>query len=279
MECQVRDITMYYEEVGTGRPLLLLHGRPLDHRSMANDMEPLFANRTGWRRLYPDLPGMGKTRAADWITHQDQMLDLVSAFIDTVAPGERFVVAGASYGGYLARGLVYHRGAQIDGLLLTVPAVEADDTKRDLPQPLVVHEDAAFLAALTPDEQGLRDIIVVQSMDLLNAFRQVISPAVAIADHAFLQRLREQFSFSFDVDMLPAPFPAPALFLSGRHDSVCGYREAYQLLGNYPRASFAVLDRAGHALAVEQNTLFRALVNEWLDRVEEHVHPTYIPKP
>jgi pimeloyl-ACP methyl ester carboxylesterase len=279
MECQVRDITMYYEEVGTGRPLLLLHGRPLDHRSMANDMEPLFANRTGWRRLYPDLPGMGKTRAADWITHQDQMLDLVSAFIDTVAPGERFVVAGASYGGYLARGLVYHRGAQIDGLLLTVPAVEADDTKRDLPQPVVVHEDAAFLAALTPDEQGLRDIIVVQSMDLLNAFRQVISPAVAIADHAFLQRLREQFSFSFDVDMLPAPFPAPALFLTGRHDSVCGYREAYQLLGNYPRASFAVLDRAGHALAVEQNTLFRALVNEWLDRVEEHVHPTYIPKP
>jgi pimeloyl-ACP methyl ester carboxylesterase len=279
MECQVRDITMYYEEVGTGRPLLLLHGRPLDHRSMANDMEPLFANRTGWRRLYPDLPGMGKTRAADWITHQDQMLDLVSAFIDTVAPGERFVVAGASYGGYLARGLVYHRGAQIDGLLLTVPAVEADDTKRDLPQPVVVHEDAAFLAALTPDEQGLRDIIVVQSMDLLNAFRQVISPAVAIADHAFLQRLREQFSFSFDVDILPAPFPAPALFLTGRHDSVCGYREAYQLLGNYPRASFAVLDRAGHALAVEQNTLFRALVNEWLDRVEEHVHPTYIPKP
>ena len=121
MECQVRDITMYYEEAGAGRPLLLLHGWPLDHRHIANDMEPLFADRAGWRRLYPDLPGMGKTRAADWITCQDQMLDLVIDFIDTVAPGERFVVAGTSYGGYLARGLVYHRGAQMDGLLLTVP--------------------------------------------------------------------------------------------------------------------------------------------------------------
>jgi pimeloyl-ACP methyl ester carboxylesterase len=96
MECQVRDITMYYEEAGTGKPLLLLHGLRLDHRSIANDMEPLFANRSGWHRLYPDLPGMGKTRAADWITHQDHVLDLIIGFIDTVVPGERLVVAGVS---------------------------------------------------------------------------------------------------------------------------------------------------------------------------------------
>lgn len=83
MECQVGGLTMSYEEVGTGRPLLLLHGWPLDHRHIAHDMEPLFAERIGWRRLYPDLPGMGKTRAADWITQQDGMLDLVLAFIDT----------------------------------------------------------------------------------------------------------------------------------------------------------------------------------------------------
>ena len=32
---------------------------------------------------------------------------------------------------------------------------------------------------------------------------------------------------------------------------------------------FAVLDRAGHLLQYEQRDLFDALVNEWLDRVEE----------
>jgi pimeloyl-ACP methyl ester carboxylesterase len=272
MECQVRDSTIYYEEAGTGRPLIMLHGWPLDHRHIANDMEPLFADRTGWRRLYPDLPGMGKTRADNRIIHQDQVLDLVSAFIDTVAPGERFVVAGTSYGAYLARGLVYYRGAQIDGLLLNVPVVETDATKEHLPQPLVVREDAAFLAALTPGEQDMREFIVVQSTDLLAEFRHVISPAGAIADQTFLQRLRQHYAFSFDVDALPTPFPAPAMFLTGRHDNWCGYREAYQLLDNYPRASFAVLDRAGHALAVEQKPLFRALVNEWLDRVEEYAH-------
>jgi pimeloyl-ACP methyl ester carboxylesterase len=272
MECQVRDITMYYEEAGTGRPLLSLHGLPLDHRSIANDMEPLFANRSGWHRLYPDLPGMGKTPAADWITNQDQILDLLIDFIDAVIPGERLVVAGSSYGGYLARGLVHQRASQIDGLLLNVPLMETEAAKRHLPQPLVVHEDPAFLAALAPDEQDMRGFIVSQSMDLLTEFRQFIGPAVEIADHAFLQRLEQHFAFSFDVDTLPAPFPAPALFLTGRQDNWCGYREAYWILDSYPRASFAVLDRAGHALSVEQKTLFRALVNEWLDRVEEYAY-------
>ena len=272
MECQVRDITMYYEEAGAGKPLLLLHGLTLDHRSMANDMEPLFADRSGWHRLYPDLPGMGKTRAADWITHQDQMLDLITAFVDAVVPGERLVVAGISYGGYLARGLVHHRGSQIDGLLLDVPLIETDAAKRQLPQPLIVCQDPAFLAALGPDEQDMKGFIVAQSMGLLAEFRQYIGPAIEIADHAFLQRLEQQFAFSFDVDTLPTPFPAPALFLTGRQDNWCGYRDAYRLLDNYPRASFVVLDRAGHALSVEQKTLFRAFVNEWLDRVEEYTH-------
>ena len=65
MECQIGDITMFYEESSTGRPLLFLHGFSLDHRHIANNMEPLFADRSGWRRLYPDLPGMGKTHAAE----------------------------------------------------------------------------------------------------------------------------------------------------------------------------------------------------------------------
>lgn len=269
MECRLGDTVLCYEDAGTGRPLLLLHGLPLDHRHIANDFEPIFEKRNGWRRLYPDLPGMGKTRAPDSLITQDQILELLSNFMDTVAPGERFVVAGTSYGAYLARGLIYQRGSDIDGLLLNVPPFTAN--KQPLPQPLVVHQDAEFLAALSPDEQDMQGFIVAQSLVLLQEFRDVFSPAGAIADTTFLQRLDQSFAFSFDADTLPAPFPAPALFLTGRHDNWCGYHDTYTLLDNYPRASFAVLDRAGHALAVEQRPLFRALVNEWLDRVEEYV--------
>jgi pimeloyl-ACP methyl ester carboxylesterase len=269
MECRLGDTVLYYEDIGTGRPLLLLHGMPLDHRHIARDFEPIFAKRSGWRRLYPDLPGMGKTQAPDSLANQDQILALLGNFMGTVAPGERFVVAGTSYGAYLARGLIYQRGSDIDGLFLNVPGFVTDS--RPLPKPLVVHQDPAFLAALRPDEQDMLGFIVVQSLALLQEDREVFRPAGKIADKAFLQRLKQNYAFSFDVDTLPVPFPAPALFLTGRHDNWCGYHDTYTLLDNYPRATFAVLDRAGHMLALEQKSLFRALVTEWLDRVEEYV--------
>lgn len=58
--------------------------------------------------------------------------------------------------------------------------------------------------------------------------------------------------------------------MTGRQDSTVGYAEAWEMLEHYPRATFAVLDRAGHALPHEQPGLIRALVTEWLDRVQEH---------
>jgi pimeloyl-ACP methyl ester carboxylesterase len=73
------------------------------------------------------------------------------------------------------------------------------------------------------------------------------------------------------MEELEHPFPAPALFLLGRQDSAVGYRDAWRVIENYPRASFVILDRAGHCLQMEQPKLFKALVHEWLDRVEEYV--------
>jgi pimeloyl-ACP methyl ester carboxylesterase len=272
MECKVKDVTIYYEETGFGRPLFALHGWTLDHRHMLSHLEPLFAEREGWRRIYPDLPGMGRTRATDRITDQDHMLDIVLGFIDTVAPGERFVVAGVSYGGYMARGVVHHRGEQVDGLMIAVPAVEPEFENRKLPNHQVLSRDADYLAALEPDEQNLSGLLVVQSMEALDFTRTYLAPAVAVADHAFLDRLYANYSFSFDVDLLAQPFSAPSLIVTGRFDHRCGYQDAYQLLDNYPRATFAVLDRAGHLLNVEQKALFEALASEWLDRVEEYTH-------
>src|SRR5690349_20838838 len=102
MEAIVRSIPVYYEERGTGTPLLMLHGGPGDHFQVMADMEPLFENRSGWHRIYPDLPGMGKTRGPEWLTSQDQILEVIIELIQTVAPNQRFVVSGLSWGGYLA---------------------------------------------------------------------------------------------------------------------------------------------------------------------------------
>jgi pimeloyl-ACP methyl ester carboxylesterase len=273
MECKLKNITIHYETSGEGRPIVMLHGWSLDHHHMMSAMESLFEQREGWRRIYPDLPGHGKTSGPDWITDQDRMLDAVLDFIDAVAPGQRFVVAGTSAGAYLARGVAYRRAASLDGLLMVVPLIVADDAKRTLPAHVTLVEDPALTADLTPEEADAFQLAVVQSRQVLDRLRANPALTVGLGDQDFLTRIRqdpERYRFSFDVDAPPEPFPGPALILAGRQDDSVGYRDAWEILENYPRGTFAVLDRAGHLLEIEQQALFQALVGEWLDRVEEY---------
>jgi pimeloyl-ACP methyl ester carboxylesterase len=151
---------------------------------------------------------------------------------------------------------------------MLAPLVETDAAKKDLPPHRVLREDPAFLPALRPGEAFLGGSVVMQSMELLHAYREVVTPPGAVADPAFIDRMGRHMAFSFDVDALAEPFPAPVLILCGRQDNICGYREAYRLLGGYPRATYAALDCAGHFLPVEREALFRSLASEWLDRVE-----------
>ena len=74
LECQLEKITVFYEIRGEGRPVLMLHGWSIDHRSLMAELELVFQARSGWGRIYPDLPGHGRTPGADWITSQDDIL-------------------------------------------------------------------------------------------------------------------------------------------------------------------------------------------------------------
>jgi pimeloyl-ACP methyl ester carboxylesterase len=270
MRCELENITVHYELYGEGRPILMLHGWAGDHRPMVTAMEPLFTQRGGWQRIYPDLPGMGRTPAPAWLATQDQVLDVVLAFIDKVIPGQRFAVIGVSYGGFLARGVVYRRAAWMDGVLLQVPLIKADPAAQHLPPKTTLVADPEFGAQMEAvGAQGYLDLPVVQGPKAVE-WAKAIMPVVQMADHAFLGRLKQAYDFSFDVDRLAEPFTGPTLILTGRQDHGCGYRDAWDLLETYPRATFAVLDRAGHLVRLEQEMLAGALTREWLDRVEEH---------
>ena len=259
----VRGIPVSFREAGEGRPVLLLHGMPTDHRHMVAAFEPIFERRAGWRRIYPDLPGHGLTPGVDWISTEDDKLQVALDLVDTVAPGERFVVIGASYGGYLALGAVHRRAADIDGVLLLVTNPHPEPT--GLPPHQVFVRDDDVVASLADDEHRWLEIATIQSAEALHGFRTTILPAVRMADHEFLDRIQP---FTFALAPLPEPFMRPTLILNGRQDSLTGYADMLLLQESFPRGTFAILDRAGHPLPFEQPVLFRALVNEWLDRVE-----------
>ena len=273
MKCELEGTKVYYEVFGQGRPIMMLHGWSLDHRHMVNALEPLFTHRDGWKRIYLDLPGHGRTAGRSWITNQDRVLDVVVDFIDNVIPGQRFVAAGCSAGTCVARGLVHRRAALMDGLLLTVPLIVPDDAQRAVPAHVTLVEDPELIGDLDPGEADALQIAVVRSRMLIERLRMSFPSEEKSGDQEFQASIRERpenYGFSFDVDALPETFGGPTLIVAGRQDAIVGYRDAWRILENYPRGTFVVLDRAGHLLEIEQENLFHTLASEWLDRVEEY---------
>lgn len=270
MFCDLGNISVYYETYGEGFPIVMIHGFTPDHRLMTGCMEPVFKNQPGWRRIYLDLPGMGQTKGEEWIQGSDQMLEVVERFIEKMLPEGPYLLAGESYGGYLIRAIASRHPERVAGLLFICPLVEPIASKRILPEPAVIARDEEFLSTLSPEQQSrFTPLSVVQDRYNWERFDKEILPGLHAADPAFLTKISERYAFSFDWGE-PVPFDKPVLFLTGRQDHVTGYQDVWTLLEHYPRASFAVLDRAGHNLQTEQSGLFTALVDEWLQRVLEN---------
>jgi pimeloyl-ACP methyl ester carboxylesterase len=253
-----------YEEMGEGKPFLMLHGFPLDREVMKGCMEPVLRDRKGCRRLYPDLPGMGLSPIPQPPWNSDMMLDSIIGFIEKVLPDQQLVVVGESYGCYLIRGLI-SRGVDIGGVCMICPLIVPEDERRDIPSE--EDERGPFNQLSTEKE---RVSVFAQNMtdDVVERYRIEIEVPLSRADPGLTEALRSKgYPFSFDPDVETIPFHGPTLIMCGRQDRVVGHRDAYSILDNFPRATFSIIDGAGHYLQVEREQIFRSLVRDWIDRL------------
>jgi pimeloyl-ACP methyl ester carboxylesterase len=243
MQCDLPGgISIHYESKGHGRPFLMLHGSPGDSSQANSQVEPAFQERKGWRRVYPDLPGHGKTPGAGRIRGMDDYLGVLLEFVDEVFPAQRFVLGGTSFGAYLALGIARQRVDRLDGLLLSVPMVNFGPREDRRAREKVASPDRSSPGPSRPRNDYPEDTTWLQTLP----YRDL----------------------SFDIYRSPKPFEAPTLFLFGRQDASFRYREYAKRLGDFPRATFAVLDGAGHSLWNDQSALAGALVREWMSRVD-----------
>lgn len=273
MQCELDKATIDYEEHGEGRPILLLHGWTMDRRVEIFDYEKIFATRPGWRRIYPDLPGMGRSVAKAGLFSQDDVLEALLGFIDRVLPDGRFALAGTSLGAYLARAIAARRRSRITGLLLRVPCIFAEDARRTLPPFRALVADDAFMATLDADDRTSLGDLLIQTPAYAEALKHkrdaVVQPAIQ-ATAPIANEIRAdpgRYGFTFDLIEAEKTFDEPTLIIAGRRDTTVGYRDAWSILDSYPRATFVALDRADHGWPMERPNLLPALIDDWLARM------------
>jgi pimeloyl-ACP methyl ester carboxylesterase len=256
MEIRVGQVVVHYVEHGTGRAVLVLHGAGVDHREAEACFEPILGGVAGLRRIYLDLPGMGRTIAPETLRSADDVLDTLRNFADEITGGTAHLLVGHSAGAYYAQAMAASRPARVAGLALVCPLLPG---LRDIPEHRVVTGSGEI------GDDAFRSYFVVQTPEMLERYERYVAPAAALVDQAALERIGERWELT--PNQAP-PYAGPTLVVAGRLDSTVGYAAAVDLADRYSRASLAVVDDAGHALPHEQPELLRALLAEWLGRVE-----------
>lgn len=252
--------TLSYDDIGHGTCVLAIHGAYTTHHELASALEPILTPYGSYRRLYPDIPGMGTSPPHNSIQSSNDVIDLLDHFVEDQNGQSPLLLVGHSYGAHLARGLAVRRPRQVVGMALICPLIPGAMN----PEPhTVVRSDIDPAALLDPSHlDEYLGYFVVHTKETVQRFNDAVAPSMSRFDGDAVERIMSEWGLDPDPD--ETAFDATTLIVTGRHDSVVGYREQGALVDRYPSASYAVLAGSGHALPHEQPHLLAALIGDWL---------------
>lgn len=122
----VNGIQIAYDRHGSGTPLVLLHGYPLDHR-IWDEIVPLL--KDDFELIVPDLRGFGQSELVEEQYTLTDMAADIAALLDKLDI-ENAYIAGHSMGGYIALAFVRNYPKRVLGLSLIASQALGDTPER-----------------------------------------------------------------------------------------------------------------------------------------------------
>lgn len=122
MQAKINNITLAFNDQGTGAPLVFLHAFPLN-RCMWVEQEQALSSQ--FRVLTIDLRGHGESDAPLWHYTLDQAADDVIGLLDHLSIRQA-VFVGLSMGGYILFALYRRYADRVQGLVLANTRAQAD---------------------------------------------------------------------------------------------------------------------------------------------------------
>ena len=218
--------------MGVGRPLVLLPWIGLDGAVMAAAFEPAFAATDNVRRIYIDLPGTGGSAPVE--PSSEAVLEAVVETVESIIGPAPFLLAGCSYGGYLAAGLARRAPDRILGLLLVCAGVKIRRGERNLARVVPSTPEPAWLADV-PAELHAHFGLAVGCQT--GAVANRIAPAFRLnapTNNEYLAALRSGPGDRLTDEDSPQPFDGNVTVVVGERDRIVGHLDQLGSLARLP---------------------------------------------
>ncbi|WP_375180501.1 alpha/beta fold hydrolase [Enterococcus rotai] len=245
------NVKVFYDSIGEGRPLLIIHGFAIDHRAVKGTVEESIKYKN-YKRIYIDLPGMGNSPAPDKMINADELLSILLKLIDKIIGTEPFSILGYSYGGYLALGLVKFIPEQVEKLILLAPVVKANAKQRNLPEKTKISSDFFEVENKTLFAQYQASAANITEQGYKN-FLKEIYPGLVIGDHDFQKTFQEiGYAFKFEKRLFAKPIICDSLIILAEQDDIVGFQDTLDHEKDFYNGSFVLIKNAGHNMQLDQ---------------------------
>ena len=261
----VGDVNLAVDLRGDGPALLLVHGFPLDRTLWAHQVATL----SGWRRIAPDLRGMGSSDAPAEGYGMAAYADDLARLLDRLEIA-RAVVAGLSMGGYVVFEMLRRHRDRIAGVILMDTRADADGDEgragRDAMVRVAEAEGARAVAermlprVLGRSTQQTQPVLVEQVREMMAR-----TPVAGVV--GALRAMKERAD---STPLLPS-IDVPALVVVGQEDELTPPSAAKVLAGAIPSAAMTVIPGAGHLTPLEAPTAVSRVMAEFLEHVRDRV--------
>jgi 3-oxoadipate enol-lactonase len=255
-----RDIITYYEEAGTGQPLVLIMGLGGDLQGWALQVPELAKH---FRVIVFDNRGAGRSSAPDRPYSIKQMAGDVAALLDQLGIAKAHIL-GFSMGGYVAQEFAVTYPERVEKLILlaTAPSIDGygravvrnlmDVRRSNMSREQVARDMAPYLysPALLDDEDRFERAVL-----------NTVNNPHAQSDVGFLRQA--EAILGFDASDRVAGIKSPTLVVVGAEDILVPPRNSEKLAKLIPSAQLKTLS-GGHVGCIEYPHEYNAAFIEFL---------------
>jgi len=264
---QISTGQLAYIDRGTGQPVLLVHGFPLDHTMWDSQIQALSKYS---RVISPDLRGFGQsplgpvdpTHGITMERYADDLVELLDEL--NLRADQPIVFVGLSMGGYIAWQFVRKYAARLRGLVLldTRSLADTDEGRagRLKMAENVAEWDSGRVAEMMGPKLSAPSTFKTKPA-VIAALRRVVertSPAAIAAAQRGLAARPDMTSF------LPH-ITVPTLVIVGDEDAISPPFEMQAIAAAIPHAEFVVIPNSGHMTTMENPEAVNAALSKFVE--------------